>query len=88
MKSSSVWFGILALPSLNGLRRYYSKSESLLKSAAVRDKKRIAELSKSRAMALRLDSEEEYAEWSLMMQSHETTYEMLYTNFLRYSFVI
>jgi len=88
MKSDTIWFGLLAKSAFSGLGEYYRKSESLFESAREKDSLEIQEEIKTLARDLRLSKDEEYGEWSLKMQEHEEQYDMLFTNFLRYSFIV
>lgn len=88
MKMSSVFFGILAMPTFDGLREYYEKSESFLASAKKDHRAKIDEQVQKMKKDLALTDEEEFAEWSVLMDGHEATYDMLFTNFFRYSFIV
>lgn len=88
MKSDSVWFGLLAKSALGGLAEYYDKHESLLQSAKEQAASKINREINELAKNAHLNEDEEYAEWSIKMQEHEATYDMLFTNFFRYSFLV
>jgi len=88
MKNDTAWFGLLARPAFHGLAEYYEKSESLLQSARREAASRIDEEVKKMAKDSKLSDDQEYAEWSIKIQDHETTYDMLFTNFFRYSFIV
>ena len=88
MKSDAVFFGILARSAFSGLGEYYEKSESLLESAKKEGASRINEEVKKMVRNFGLSEDEEYGEWASKMQDHETTYDMLFTNFFRYSFTV
>jgi len=88
MKSDTVFFGILTKSVFEGLNEYYEKIESLLASAKEENKSRIAQEIGKMVKQLALSKDEEYSEWDLKMQEHDTTYDMLFTNFFRYSFIV
>jgi len=88
MESDTVWFGLLAKSALNGLTEYNEKSETLLQSAKRESFRKIEEEVSRIAKELSLNEDEEYGEWSVKMQEHEGTYDILFTNFFRYSFLI
>ncbi|GAG58290.1 unnamed protein product [marine sediment metagenome] len=88
MKSDTIFFGILAKSAFSGLSEYYERSESLLESAKKEGASRINEEVNKLARDFALSKDEEYGEWVSKMQDHETTYDMLFTNFFRYSFIV
>lgn len=88
MKTETVFFGILVKPALDGLIEYYETSESLLESAKKGHLSRINEEVKRIAKETVLSKDEEYAEWVLRIQEHENTYDMLFANYFRYSFIV
>lgn len=88
MKTETVFFGILMKPALNGLIEYYETYESQLSSVKKLDLSRINEELKRISRDSALSRDEEYAEWDILMQEHETKYDMLYANFFRYSFIV
>lgn len=84
MKVDTAFFRSLSTAAFDSLAEYYETMESQLASMKDRDRKRIyKDLSK-----LGLSGEEKYREWDLAMQDHSAKYDMLFTNFSRYSFVV
>lgn len=84
MKWDTVFFRNLSLATFDGLNEYYRVMELQLKTLKDNDRKKIEEDIKK----LGLSDEEGFAEWDLAMQNHTATFNMMYTNFFRYSFVI
>jgi hypothetical protein len=88
MKYDDSWFGILSNSALSGLRGYYTQSESSLASARDEDLSRIKEEVNKLAETKKLTEDEEYSEYSLLIDEHEITYDMFFTNLFRHSFVV
>jgi len=88
VKSDTVWFGLLAKSALNGLAEYNEKSEALLQTARQESLHKIEEEVGRMTKELALSKDEEYAEWSIKMQELEGSYDILFANFYRYSFII
>ncbi|MBI2850594.1 MAG: hypothetical protein HYX80_06070 [Chloroflexi bacterium] len=88
MKTDNAWFGVLLKPALNGLREYYTESESRLLASKNADLSRIRDKPKSAILQLDLKEEQRIAELDIELQQHEANYDILQANFLRYSFVI
>ena len=84
MKWDTVFFRNLSLATFDGLNEYYRVMELQLKTLKDNDRKKIEEDIKQ----LGLSYKEGFAEWDLAMQNHTATFNMMYTNFFRYSFVI
>lgn len=74
----------LTLSAIDGVSQYYETVESHLQSAKVEDRQRIRHMIKS----MKLEREDEIAEWNIAMQEHEGTFEMLLPNFFRYSCIV
>ena len=83
-KSDTIYFRDLLLATFDGLNEYHGVMELQLRTLKANDRKRIEEDIKK----LDLGSEEEFQEWDLAMDNHVATFDMMYTNFFRYSFVI
>lgn len=88
MKYNDSWFGLLSQSALKGLSEYYKKSESLLESDKKSDLSRIEEKVQELGRDKKLTEDEKYGEWNLLMNDHDTTYEMFFTNLFRYSCVV
>ena len=88
MKQNTAFFGILLKSTLIGLGEYYKTTESLLETAKANDRARIDDEVHKLIKDSWLTSDEAFAEWQLQIQPHEATYNMLFTNFFRYSFII
>ena len=84
MKLDTAFFRNLSAATFDSLTDYYEATESQLASIKDRDCKKIHE----DLLRLGLSGEEEYAEWNLAMQDHSAKYDMLFTNFFRYSFIV
>jgi len=88
MKYNDAWFGMLSQSALSGLSEYYRKSEVLLET----DKKN--DLSKKRKEVTKLGidhnltEDEEWSEYSLLLDENEIAYDMFFTNYFRYSFIV
>ena len=83
-KSDTSYFRDLSLATFDGLNEYHGVMELQLKTLKVNDRKKIEDDIKK----LDLSSEEGFEEWDLAMQNHIATFDMMYTNFFRYSFII
>ena len=88
MKYNDSWFGIMSTSALSGLREYYSKSESLIKSARKRALSKAGRQAKQTAKKNELTGDEEFAQWDMLTQEQEITYDMFFTNLFRYSAVV
>jgi len=88
MKYDDSWFGILSKSAFSGLREYYQKNESLLKSEKGNDLTKIRKKAKAIGKKHKLSKDEEYGEFSLLEDQHEITYDMFFANFFRYSVVV
>jgi hypothetical protein len=84
MKWDTVFFRNLSLTTFDSLNDYFETIDQQLMTVKEGDRKRI----NGDIKELELDEEQRYAEWDLALQKHTTTYDMLYTNFLHYSFVV
>lgn len=84
MKWDTALFRNLSLAALDGLSDYFETMEQQLITIKESDRKRI----NKDIRELELNDEQRYAEWDAAFQTHTTTYNMLYTNFSRYSFVV
>ena len=84
MSWNTVFFRDLSLATFDGLNDYYAVMELQLKTLKENDRKKIEDDIKK----LDLSDEQKYTEWDLAMQNHTATFNMMYTNFFRYSFVI
>jgi len=84
MELNTVFFRNLCLAAFNSLNAYFEAMEQQLMTIKEGDRKRINNDIKE----LELNEEQRYAEWNLALQKHTTTYDMLYTNFFHYSFVV
>lgn len=78
------FFPQLTLATLDALGRYFEMAESQLQSV----RKKEYDQTVSEIKGLGLSPEEKWIEWDLAMQEHAATHDMLYTHFLRYSFVV
>lgn len=83
MKWDTVFFHNLSLATFNGLNDYYAVMELQLKTLKDNDRKEIEE----EIQKLGLSDQEGFAEWDMAMQNHTATFDMMYTNFFRYSFI-
>jgi hypothetical protein len=88
LRSDTAWFGILAKSALSGLAEYNAKSEILLQNASQDSIHKIEDEIHRLTQEKSLSVDEQYAEWSIKMQEHEGSYDILFTNFYRYSFII
>jgi len=80
----TAFFRNLAIAAIDSLKEYHTVFESQLKSIKDGGKVQIEEnLGK-----LDLAGEEAFAEWSVAMDQHSAKYDMLFTNFFRYSFTV
>lgn len=84
MKLDTVFFRNLSLATFNGLNEYHGVIELQLKTLKENDRKKIEDDIKK----LGLSDEKMFAEWDLAIQAHTATFNMMYTNFYRYSFVV
>ncbi len=84
MKCNSAFYRDLTLAAINGLAEYYETMESQLQSLKVEDRNKIHADIKN----LKLNREDEMVEEDIAIQQHTTKYDMLFTNFFRYSFVV
>lgn len=84
MKWDTAFFRNLSLAAFDSLNEYHDVMELQLKILKDNDRKKIEEETKK----LGLSYEEAYAEWDMAMQNHTATFDMMYTNFFRYSFVV
>jgi hypothetical protein len=79
------FFRNLSRAAFDGLNEYHVTMEAQLTRMAAEDKKKI----ENDVAKLKLnDQEERYREWDLAMQGHDATFNMLFKNFLRYSFIV
>jgi hypothetical protein len=79
------FFRNLSRGAFDGLNEYYDAMEAQLTRMAKEDKKK----KENDVAKLKLNDEEKrYSEWDLAMQDHDATYNMLFKNFLRYSFIV
>lgn len=74
----------LSSAAFDSLNDYCQLMESQLTTLKRDEQKRIEE----NIRGLKLSSDEEYAEWSMETDNLTSKYNMLYTNFFRYSFVV
>ncbi len=88
MKIDTAWFGMLAKSAFTSLAEYYEKSESLLESAKKGNLTEINEEIKKMAKDSTMNDDQIEGEWSIMVQVHEATYNMLFPNFFKYSFIV
>ena len=84
VKTDTAFFRNLSRATFNSLSEYRETMESKLGSMKEEDRKRIEEDLKK----LELSDEDEYREWDLAMQNHTATFDMLFANFFRYSFIV
>ena len=84
MKWDTAFFRNLSLATFDGLNEYHDVMELQLKTLKDNDHKKIEEDIRK----LGLSYEEGFSEWNIAMQNHTATFDMMYTNFFRYSFVI
>lgn len=80
----NVLYRNLSLATFDSLNQYYQTMESQLTTLKRDEQKRIEEDIKK----LELSSDEKYAEWSMETDNLTAKYNMLYTNFFRYSFIV
>jgi len=78
------FFPDLTMATLDGLAQYHETTESQLQLAKQEKYSQII----SEIRSWKLSPEDEWTEWDLAMQEHTARHEMLFTNFLRYSFVV
>ena len=84
MKIDSAFYHDLTLATIHFLGEYYSTMESELELLKSQERERIrAEITNQQ-----LAPEEIEAEWDIGLQEYEAKYEMHYTNFYHYSFVV
>lgn len=84
VRLETAFFRNLSIAAIDSLKEYQNTFESQLKSIKDEAKLRIKEdLSR-----LHLNEEEAFAEWSLAMDQYSAKYDMLFTNFFRYSFAV
>lgn len=84
IKTDTGFFRNLSRATFNSLSEYHETMESTLGSMKEENRKRIEEGLKK----LKLSDEEECREWDLAMQNHTATFDMLFANFFRYSFIV
>jgi len=77
----TAFFRDLSSATLDALSEYYRSMESQLSSLKTGERARIAR----QVDKLALTGDEEYQEYNLAMQDYEAKYEMLFTNFFRFS---
>lgn len=80
----NVLYRNLSLATFDSLNEYYQVMESQLTTLKRDEQKRIEEDIKR----LELSGDEKYAEWSMETDNLTAKYNMLYTNFFRYSFIV
>jgi hypothetical protein len=80
----TAFFRNLSITAIDSLKEYHTTFESQLKSVKDGAKVQIEE----DLRRLDLAREEAFAEWSLAMDQHSEKYDMLFTNFFRYSFTV
>jgi hypothetical protein len=78
------FFPNLTMATLDGLAQYYETTESQLQLVKQEEYGQIT----SEIRSWKLSPEDESTEWDLAMQEHTARHDMLFTNFLRYSFVV
>ena len=78
------FFPDLTLATLDGLGQYFETAESQLQSVKQKEYDQIV----SEIKGWGLSPEDEWIEWDLAMQEHTATHDMLFSHFLRYSFVV
>jgi len=88
MKYNDAWFGMLCGSALSGLSDYYQKSESLLEADKKRDIHNKEEHVRKLAIHKKLTEEEEWGEFQMLLDENEIDYDMFFTNYFRYSFII
>ena len=81
VSTDTAFFRNLSLAAIDSLKEYHTTFESQLKSIKDGEKVRIEE----DLRRLHLSEEESFAEWSLAMDQYSAKYDMLFTNFFRYS---
>jgi hypothetical protein len=80
----TAFFRNLSIAAIDSLKEYHTTFESQLKSIKDVERVRIEE----NLRRLNLAKGEAFAEWSLAMDQHSAKYDMLFTNFFRYSFAV
>ncbi len=88
MKWDTVFFGMECNRIINGLIDYHKIFDNLLDSIKKENISKIKKEVYAIAKEHSLNDDDEYAEWSIKKDEHDGTYEMLYTNFLKYSFIV
>jgi len=88
MKFNGVWFGISSNSSLSALEEYYQKSESLLIADRKRNLEEILIKAKKMGKERNLSEDEEWGEYSILLDGNNITYDMFFTNYFRYSFIV
>lgn len=83
MSIDALFARTLALGAIDGLREYYEAMEKELQSLKVRKSEEIHQQIRN----LKLSSDEESSELDIAMQEHRATYDMLFANYLRYSYI-
>jgi len=78
------FFPTLTLAALDGLAQYYETTESQLQSVKQKERHQIINETKNWG----LPPEDEWIEWDLAMQEHVAKHDILFVNFLRYSYVV
>jgi len=78
------FFPNLTLSTLDSLAQYYETAESQLQSVEQKEYNQIV----SGIKRWGLSPGDEWNEWDIAMQEHTAKHDMLFINFLRYSFVV
>jgi hypothetical protein len=84
VSADTAFFRNLSIAAIDSLKEYHTTFESQLKSIKDGEKVRVEEDLRRQDLA----EEEAFAEWSLAMDQHSAKYDMLFTNFFRYSFAV
>jgi len=85
ISSDTAFFLSLCNATLNSLANYYQAMEDRLSEMKDGDCRRIMQ----QLETLRLSSKDEYlAEYDVAMQQHDAVFNMLFTNFFRFSYVV
>lgn len=84
VSADTAFFRNLSIAAMDSLKEYHATFETQLKSIKDAEKLRI-EKDLSR---LDLSEDRAFAEWSIAMDEHTAKYDMLFTNFFRYSFAV
>lgn len=78
------FFPTLTLTTLDGLAQYYEAAESQFE--IVKQEEHSLIISKIKSWGL--SPQDEWTEWDLAMQEHTAKHDILFANFLRYSYVV